>query len=165
MSRAYELIGYKRPCRVHPRLSNDLMLEALDRLWKSRGNLSRRIINAADDMPSCDTFGTHFGGLLPAYKLIGFTPKRAKLFSDARGLTNERMLERLAGLLRTYGYLSCRLVDRIQEMPSRSCYANRFGSFRRACELVGYSCKRPGDQTKKRRTYARANFHKKVSSL
>ncbi len=136
--RAYELVGYRRPYRTRPSLSNEEMLEALKFLWEKRGDLSRRIITKTDGIPSAYTYALRFGGLKSAYKLIGFRPSRRKLFADARGITNEAMLEKLKALLNEHGYLTSRLIDQTIGMPSRTLYANRFGSVSRAYRLIGY---------------------------
>jgi len=136
--RAYELIGYTRPYRTRPSLTNEGMLTALKRLLQDRGDLSRKIINQTDSLPSAASYAHHFSGLLAAYRLIGFKPSRLKLFTAARGITNEKMLEKLACLLRDRGYLTQDLIDQTEGMPSGSLYYNRFGSLRRAYQLIGY---------------------------
>lgn len=140
--RAYDLIGYVRPYRTRPSLSNEEMLEALKRLWKERGDLTRRIINQTDGIPTAYTYALRFGGLKSAYRLIGFRPLRPKTFTAVRGIANEAMLEKLKALLNERGFLSSRLVDRTLEMPSRTSYANRFGSMARAYRLIGYRPRR-----------------------
>jgi DNA invertase Pin-like site-specific DNA recombinase len=139
LPQAYALVGYTRPYRTRPSLSNEEMLRVLGRLGEARGDLSRRIINSAGDLPSAATYADRFGGLLRAYRLIGFKPHRFKLFTTARGMTNEAMLQRLAQLLKDRGYLNQKLINGTEGMPSRSTYYNRFGSLRRAYELIGYT--------------------------
>jgi DNA invertase Pin-like site-specific DNA recombinase len=140
--RAYELIGYVRPYRTRPSLSNEEMLEALKRLWKGRGDLTRRIINETDGIPTAYTYALRFGGLKAAYRLIGCKPPRPKMFTAVRGITNEAMLEKLKALLADRGFLSGRLIDQTLEMPSRTSYANRFGSVAQAYRLIGYRRRR-----------------------
>src|SRR5262249_53567127 len=59
--------------------------------------------------------------------------KRTHRFSD-----NE-MLAVLRKLLREHGYLSGLIIDEVEEAPSSSAYATRFGSLLRAYELVGFT--------------------------
>ncbi len=78
---AYRLIGFKWPQSQkahHPnqsRFSNDEMLDALRKLWRERGHLSQEIINKDRSTPSGKLYNKRFGGLMQAYRLIGFTPK------------------------------------------------------------------------------------------
>lgn len=139
LGRAYELIGYSRPYRTRPSSSEREMLEALKQLWVQRGDLSRKIIQQANGLPSPYTYSYRFGGLVAAYKLIGFTSRRPKLLATLRGVTNEAMLEKLKALLDERGYVSSRLIDRTVGMPSRSLYVKRFGSLLRAYQRIGYT--------------------------
>ncbi len=77
---AYRLIGYT-PERFQTRyrrpegLSDDMLLEALRRLWRKRGYLSEQIIGESNDVPSYRTYYVRFGGLTRPYELIGFDPR------------------------------------------------------------------------------------------
>lgn len=57
----------------------------------------------------------------------------------SRRYSNEELLERLAGLLATKGWLSGLVIDEVEDMPSSSTFRQRFGSLVRAYQLVGYS--------------------------
>jgi DNA invertase Pin-like site-specific DNA recombinase len=57
--------------------------------------------------------------------------------------SGEELLAALRALLSCQGRLSLRLIAETSEMPSPSCYRERFGSLRRAYELIGYG--RPED--------------------
>lgn len=48
------------------------------------------------------------------------------------------MLEKLAGVLSQRGYLSGIIIDEVENLPSSSSYASRFGSLLRAYALVGF---------------------------
>ena len=58
------------------RLSDDDLLDGLQRLFDKRGYLSGLIIDEADHLPSSSTYQSRFGSLLRAYQLVGFTPDR-----------------------------------------------------------------------------------------
>jgi DNA invertase Pin-like site-specific DNA recombinase len=139
LRRAYELIGYDPPYRTRPSLSDEAMLEALRSLSKKKGELSRKIINATDGIPSAGCYYDRFGSLGRAYKLVGYEPRTMKSYTDSRGTTNDELLSRLRSLLSARGYLSGRLIDRTRDMPSRTLYCNRFGSLRRVYALIGYA--------------------------
>jgi hypothetical protein len=77
---AYRLIGYTperfqtRYCRPEG-FSDDMLLEALRRLWRKRGRLSEQIIGESNEVPSYRTYYVRFGGLTRPYELIGFDPR------------------------------------------------------------------------------------------
>jgi DNA invertase Pin-like site-specific DNA recombinase len=54
------------------RYTDGELLDALKRLWRHKGKLNSNIINAAKDMPSCEAYRKHFGGINEAYKRIGY---------------------------------------------------------------------------------------------
>jgi len=76
MSNLCERIGFAQkrlPNRnVAPGLSDDQVLNLLRRAWKEHGRLSRSIIDKTSYVPCHGTFHERFGGLIPAYKLIGY---------------------------------------------------------------------------------------------
>ena len=81
-----------------------------------------------------------------------FTPVVSEAtFQEAQGLllkrtinkSNEDILEALRSLLAREGRLSLQLIKHCPEVPSPSAYRGRFGSLRRAYELIGYG--RPED--------------------
>ncbi|AQQ05389.1 recombinase family protein [Roseibium algicola] len=57
-------------------LSNDEMLELLRGVYEQTGVLSGLIIDESDNCPSSKAYQHRFGGLLKAYKLIGYAPER-----------------------------------------------------------------------------------------
>jgi DNA invertase Pin-like site-specific DNA recombinase len=77
--KAYALIGYttnwygERHARPHG-LSNQEMLDALRGLWRKQGYLSQKLIKKVKSVPSPYEYCKRFGGLLEAYRLIGFIP-------------------------------------------------------------------------------------------
>jgi DNA invertase Pin-like site-specific DNA recombinase len=72
------------------KLSNEEMLEALQRLLQDRGYLSGLIIDEVEGLPSSSAYQSRFGSLLRAYELIGFTPDR-----DYRYIEINRALRRM----------------------------------------------------------------------
>lgn len=140
---AYELIGFKPKCRKHPGrtrgLSNEEMLERLLRLLKEKGRLSSAIIDDSDSVPSSDVFRARFGSLMRAYHLIGLTGDRYQSISPRpRSLSRDEMLQALRKLWRKHGYVSLRLIEKCEEVPSTYAYETRFGSIREAYRLIGY---------------------------
>jgi DNA invertase Pin-like site-specific DNA recombinase len=53
-------------------------------------------------------------------------------------ISNEELLKRLSILLSREGRLSLRLINNSNDLPSSSTYRHRFGSLRRAYEMIGY---------------------------
>lgn len=58
------------------RISDDDLLERLKRLQLHTGRLSAMIIDESKDMPPSSLYQSRFGGLLRAYRLIGYIPER-----------------------------------------------------------------------------------------
>jgi DNA invertase Pin-like site-specific DNA recombinase len=56
-------------------LTDDEMLFKLKELYEARGCLSGIIINQEEGMPSSTSYAHRFGGLVAAYKLVGYTPE------------------------------------------------------------------------------------------
>lgn len=61
--------------RAH-RFSNEELIEKLRRLFRQHGYLSGLIIDETDGMPSAAAYAHRFGGLIRAYRAVGFTPDR-----------------------------------------------------------------------------------------
>jgi len=72
------------------RLSNDELLDGLRHLLEAQGQLSGLIIDETDHLPSSSAYRYRFGGLLRAYRLVGYTPCR-----DYRYIEINRALRRL----------------------------------------------------------------------
>jgi hypothetical protein len=60
---------------VNLRLSNREMLARLSSLFREKGQLSRMLIDEADDLPCHCTYMARFGSLRNAYRLIQYHPK------------------------------------------------------------------------------------------
>lgn len=60
----------------HRKVSNDELLHLLTSLYEERGRLSALIIDEAESLPPSSLYRTRFGGLLRAYRMIGYTPER-----------------------------------------------------------------------------------------
>jgi hypothetical protein len=72
------------------KLSDEEMLEALQRLLQDHGYLSGLIIDETERLPSSSAYQSRFGSLLRAYELVGFTPDR-----DYRYIEINRALRRM----------------------------------------------------------------------
>ena len=57
------------------RYSEEEMLEKLKRLYQRHGRISGILIDETEGMPSAGAYQERFGGLLRAYKLVGYTPE------------------------------------------------------------------------------------------
>lgn len=68
-----------------------------------------------------------------------FAAAQALVAARVRHYSDEEMLDRLAALLRAHGRISGILIDEADDTPPTSAYVRRFGSLRRAYELVGYT--------------------------
>ncbi len=61
--------------------------------------------------------------------------------------TDEYLLDYLKALQNKYGKIQSQLLDKEPGAPTRKCYVSRFGSFKNACELIGYTDLIPGKLT------------------
>ena len=56
------------------RLTNEEMIDKLKEIYERKGWLSGIIIDEQDDLPSSAAYAHRFGGLVSAYKLVGYDP-------------------------------------------------------------------------------------------
>jgi len=74
MERFYTVQGIYR--ERNKKTTDDELLKGLRDLYARQGRLSALIIDEADFLPPSSLFRTRFGGLLRAYRMIGYTPER-----------------------------------------------------------------------------------------
>jgi DNA invertase Pin-like site-specific DNA recombinase len=153
LEEAYEQIGLpwifpnrppRKPHRNFKHRSRKQLLDALRQLWRKRGFLSRKLIDEAEDMPTSNTYQRRFGGVLPAYELIGYTAKRRATRNAAdrtKSHSNDELLDLLRKLRRTQGRLTARIIGEAKGLPSASTIVRRFGSMTRVYRLLGHSRK------------------------
>jgi DNA invertase Pin-like site-specific DNA recombinase len=132
MGQIRKMIGAKPRPGPPWRLTDDELLTALQHLLRRRGRLSRVVINKSRDLPHASVYESRFGSLLGAYRRIGYETGRGSTLSD------QQVLDALRLLRHRHGYLSTRLVERSATTPSVFVYRVRFGSLRRAYELICY---------------------------
>ncbi|MEM6780770.1 MAG: recombinase family protein [Pseudomonadota bacterium] len=68
-----------------------------------------------------------------------FYTAQAIIVERSRRLSDEDLLTKLRDLHQRKGWLSGILIDEIDDMPSSSAYAYRFGSLIRAYQMIGYT--------------------------
>jgi DNA invertase Pin-like site-specific DNA recombinase len=76
-----------------------------------------------------------------------------------RQFSDEEMIDKLRNLFLKEGKLSGILIDEIEEMPSSTVYASRFGSLLRAYTLVGYTPDRDYTYLEVNRALRKAHAH------
>jgi DNA invertase Pin-like site-specific DNA recombinase len=104
-ARAQDLIAERANRRTKPE-----MLKALQNLWKRKGTLSYRIVDAANGVPSSTSFIRRFGSLSAAYGLIGF-PHRDCSYAAARRSAKgilEKLCEEICYRIRAVGATAAR---------------------------------------------------------
>jgi Recombinase len=156
------------------KVTADEKLDPLRRLLRKHGRLTGAIIRRARDTPSVSSYRVWFGGLIPAYRLVGFTgyrphtrqtrPPRNKSSVTAR-LSDDQLLALLRAVLIRHGFLNRRVIDAAEGVPNASTYAKRFGSARRAYRLAGFLGE-PDDgecgyvrEARRAATFVRSNKH------
>jgi DNA invertase Pin-like site-specific DNA recombinase len=130
-------------------------LEPLRILLREHRRLSCRLIARSPGVPSVSSYHRWFGGVIAAYKLIGYTkhrphsppqhPFRSK-HGVTVGLSNKKLLELLREPLRKHGYLSTKIIDEMEGVPSAQTYRNRFGSLRQVYHQLADSPEHPGNR-------------------
>ena len=81
------------------RYTNDELLELLKGLLSRRRELTGAMINDADGVPCARLYRERFGGLLEAYRRIGYTPPRDYSFRDMTEAIKSSHKERVATLV------------------------------------------------------------------
>jgi len=76
-----------------------------------------------------------YEGIVP---LETFMLAQERLAARSRRRSDEDLLEHLRWLYETYGQLSSFIINQTQDIASSATYTQRFGSLRRAYELVGF---------------------------
>jgi len=101
------------------------------------GRTSQRLGTASVRMPEAEWVRTPgaFTGLVDE---VTFQQAQHLLKSRTTNKSDEDLLAALCSLLARKGRLSLRLIAQEPEMPSPAAYRGRFGSLRRAYELIGY---------------------------
>jgi hypothetical protein len=116
--------------------ANKATLRALQNLLRERGRLSKAIIDQCEALPCHSTIANRFGGLMAAYRLIGYWP-HPYCFGHHRNLSDDEMLEALRKLLRKQGYLAQVSLEK-RGVPSLHAYNQRFGGLLPAYKKIGY---------------------------
>jgi DNA invertase Pin-like site-specific DNA recombinase len=101
------------------------------------GRTSKRLGTAAVRTPQVEWIISR-GAFAPVVDDSIFQAAQGLLLARTINRSNEELLRALRLLLDRHGRLSARLIKEAPEMPSPSTYRGRFGSVRRAFELVGY---------------------------
>jgi DNA invertase Pin-like site-specific DNA recombinase len=117
--------------------SESQMLDGLRDLWAEKGYLSSGLIAETQHLPSTATYFKHFGGLVNAYRLIGYRRGGHDPYFF-RNISEDAMIERLAALLAEKGRLSSALIDASSNLPSAETYKRRFGTLAKAYARVGF---------------------------
>lgn len=78
------------------------------------------------------------GAFEPVVPIEAFTAAHAIIEARALRMSDETMLAKLEEVLRQKGMLSGLIIDEVDDLPSSSSYASRFGSLLRAYALVGF---------------------------
>lgn len=91
-----------RSCKV----TDQQMLQQLEKLWQTKGTLSGLLIDEHDNMPSSAVYRSRFGGLLKAYTLIGYKSDRDYAYIEVNKklrMTHQFVLDQVTENLRQRG--------------------------------------------------------------
>ena len=101
------------------------------------GRTSRRLDTPTVRLPKSEWVLSQ-GAFEPIVDAATFADAQRVLQSRTFNKTDEEVLDSLRALLASQGRLSLRLINNSAGTPSPSTYRLRFGSLRRAYELIGY---------------------------
>lgn len=91
----------------HQKMSDEDLLERLTSLQRQTGHLSAMIIDESEDMPPSSLYMHRFGGLLRAYRLIGYIPERdyryVEINQRLRAMHSDIMLQTVEDIERLCG--------------------------------------------------------------
>jgi DNA invertase Pin-like site-specific DNA recombinase len=101
------------------------------------GRTSSRLYLPSVRLPKSDWILTP-GAFEPAVDQLTFSAAARILAERTINRSDQELLESLKALLEREGRLSLNLIKTAADLPSPSTYRHRFGSLRRAYELIGY---------------------------
>src|SRR5580704_16561741 len=101
------------------------------------GQTSSRLYSPTVKLPRSEWVLTP-GAFEPVIDHATFVEAQRILQGRTIHTTDDELLNGLRGLLAKEGRLSLRLIKTCEDVPSPSTYRQRFGSLRRAYELIGY---------------------------
>jgi DNA invertase Pin-like site-specific DNA recombinase len=101
------------------------------------GRTTSRLYTPTARLPKSDWLVSS-GSFEPVVDYPTFLEAQRILYSRTIHKSDEELLESLKHLLTQHGRLSLRLVKESPDVPSPSTYRSRFGSLRKAYELIGY---------------------------
>jgi DNA invertase Pin-like site-specific DNA recombinase len=107
--------------------------------WNVFGRTSQRLGTPTVRMPKSEWVMTP-EAFTPIVNETTFQEAQRLLINRTISKSNEELLDSLRLLLAREGRLSLQVIKRCPEVPSPSVYRGRFGSLRRAYELIGYGC-------------------------
>ncbi len=111
--------------------SDEEMLSSLKKLYKRTGYLNISVIDKDKGTPTANTYINRFKSIYAAYTLVGF-------HHNSPGPSNIELLLKLKKLYKKHGYLTAGIIEKDPGVVGRDTYTRRFGSIRKAYELVGY---------------------------
>lgn len=133
---------------THKDWTEEQMLDALRALMAVRGRLSASLIDLAGNLPCASVYQARFGGLIEAYRRIGYepAPNLLTLAARARNLVSRRrplpdsvtLISELRALLDRRGRLSQNILIEEYGRSRADAIKNRLGGYARIYRLVGY---------------------------
>ncbi|HEX4408996.1 MAG TPA: recombinase family protein [Xanthobacteraceae bacterium] len=135
------------------RWTEEEKLEPLRRILRKHGRISANLVLKTRGTPSPTSYARWFGGLIPAYERVGYLKyrrmrRRRHRFRSSHAvsarLSNKQFLEALCDPLLKHGYLSAKIIDQTEGIPSAHAYYKRFGSIRRVYTLLAEASGDPG---------------------
>ncbi|WP_316192404.1 MULTISPECIES: recombinase family protein [unclassified Bradyrhizobium] len=111
---------------------------SLRELLAQEGYLSHKLLKQTKAAPSWETVVKHFGSLHAAYAAVGYTAPPVSCFGNGgKQWSREDVLKGLRKLYAGKGYISTKLINGYDGLPSDAFIRDRFGSVPKAMRQAG----------------------------
>lgn len=122
----------------HKLWDKETIKTALRRLLAREGHLKQKLIQNAEDAPSADTVAAHFGSLYAAYEAVGYRPPPVSPFgNNGKHWSKKEILSGLRKLHGAHGYITNRLINKCDCLPSNNYIRRHLGSLASALREAG----------------------------
>jgi DNA invertase Pin-like site-specific DNA recombinase len=128
----------KRLVNTRQVFNDEEVLAGMSRLLAEKGVLTHKVIIECPYVPSPTTIVKRFGSMAAAYKLIDYKPP--KYFppnSEGRRYTRAELLARLRRLHDDYGFISVRMINDDELLPSYNYICACVGGISRILSILG----------------------------
>ncbi|BAR62422.1 DNA invertase Pin-like site-specific DNA recombinase [Bradyrhizobium diazoefficiens] len=122
----------------HKLWDKETIKATLKKLLAREGYLKQKLIEQAKDAPSAETVAAHFGSLYAAYEAVGYRPPPVSPFgNNGKHWSKKDITSGLRKLHAAHGYITNRLVNKCDFLPSDNYIRRHLGSLASALRQAG----------------------------